>query len=150
MNAAANASRAVLAAYAKKALRPVEIVAIIVFVLFLIGTAYLIVNVSAWWWLLMIIVIAYGIIGSAMWLMIHFTLEKLAPRQTKAQQDAVAAFIARAEKIADLTGMTRFGLLLRVIQDVMTRRDTNILSDLAQGSKDLKHDFERVIAAFRS
>lgn len=149
MNAAANASRAVLAAYTKKALRPVEIIAIIVFVLFLIGTAYLIVNVSAWWWLMMIVVGAYGLIGSALWLMLHFTIEKLAPVQTKAQKAAVNAFISRVEKIADLTGMTRFGLLFRVVQDVMTRRDANILSDLAHESKDLKQDFERVIAVFR-
>lgn len=149
MNAAVQASRAVLTAYAKKTLRPVEITAVIVFAVALFGTASLIVNVSPWWWLLMIIVGAYGAIGSIMWLVIHYTLDRLTPPQTKTQSQAVHAFIVRAEKVADLAGMTRFGLLLRVIQNVLSRSETNVLSDLAQSSKDLKKSFEEVIAAFR-
>lgn len=149
MNAATLASRAVLAAYAKKALRPVEIGAILVLAIALLGTSYLIANVSAWWWLLMIVVIAYGVIGSLLWLILHFTIDKLEPPQTKTQKVAVAQFIEKTEKIADMIGVTRFGLLLRIMRDVMGRNDTNVLAEFARDSKDLKTSFEQVIQAFR-
>lgn len=143
------ASRAVLAAYAKKTLKPVEIIAIIVFVVFLLGTAYLIANVSPWWWLLMIVIGAYGVIGSILWLIIHFTLDKLTPAQTAAQKESVSIFITQAEKVADLTGITRFGLLLRVIRSVMAPQSGNILSDLAHDSDELRKTFQLVVSSFR-
>jgi len=150
MNATTLASRAVLSAYAAKALRPFEIIAALIFVAALAGSAYLIASVSGWWWLLLIVVIAYGIIGSIVWFILHFTIDKLRPEQTQEQQDVVKDFIDRTEKIADTIGLTRFGLLLRIVRDVVSRRKDNVLTDFAYDSKGLKDDFEKVIAAFRS
>jgi len=149
MNATTLASRAVLSAYATKALRPFEITAALVFVVALAGTAYLIAAVSGWWWLLMIVVIAYGIIGSIVWLILHFTIDKLRPEQTEEQQRVVKSFIDRTEKIADTIGLTRFGLLLRIVRDVVTRRKDNVLTDFAYDSKGLKDDFNNVVQAFK-
>lgn len=149
MNAATLASRAVLAQYATKVLRPVEWVAIWVLVVLFIATGYLVTYVSAWWWLLMIVVIAYGVIGSIVWLVIHFTIDRLRPEQTPVQKKAVASFIDSAEKVADTVQVTRFGLILRVIRSVMTRNATNVLTEFTGDSKELATDFEKVVRAFR-
>ena len=148
VNATTLASRAVLSAYAKKALRPFELIAMAIFVASLAGTTYLITAVSGWWWLLMIVVIAYGIVGSIVWLILHFTIDKLRPTQTPKQEKIVGNFIDRTEKIADMIGLTRFGLLLRIVRDVLSRRKENVLTDFAYDSKGLKDDFQKVIAAF--
>jgi hypothetical protein len=149
MNPTTLASRAVLAAYTKKALRPFEIIAMIIFVITLAITTYLVAAVSAWWWLLMIVVISYGVIGSILWLILHFTIDKLRPKQTKKQEEAVKNFIDSTEKIADIIGLTRFGLILRVVRDVVSRRQENVLTDFAYSSKGLKDDFKKVIEAFK-
>ena len=150
MDAMTKASRAVLAEYARRTLRPFEIGAVILFIVLLIGTTYLVVNVSAWWWLLMIVVFAYGIIGSLLWLIVHFTMDRLRPAQTKVQVSAVRHFVERIAKVSDTIGITKFGLLLRVIGDVMRRRDQNVIQEFAHDSSDLKSSFEEVIAQFRT
>lgn len=149
MDAMTKASRAVLAEYARKTLRPFEIGAVILFVILLIGTTYLIVNVSAWWWLLMIVVFAYGFIGSLLWLIVHFTMDRLRPAQTKVQVGAVHDFVERIAKVSDTVGITKFGLLLRVIGDVMRRREQNVIQEFAHDSSDLKTSFENVIDSFK-
>jgi hypothetical protein len=149
MNAVSLASRAVLSRYAAKVLRPIELIAMAIFILLLIGTTLLITYVSAWWWLLMIVVVAYGIIGSIAWFIIHFTIDRLRPEQTPTQIEAVDSFIGRVEKIADTLQITRFSLIIRVLRDVMKRQSTNVLTEFANDSKDLKEDFSRVIDAFK-
>lgn len=149
MNAVTLASRAVLAQYASKVLRPVEWIAMGVFVLFFIGTVVLATYFSAWWWMLMIVVIAYGLIGSIFWLVLHFTIDRLRPNQTMAQTAIVKSFIGRIEKMADSLHITRFRLLLRIIHDVMARSSSNVLTEFAQASKELKNEFEQVIDTFR-
>lgn len=148
MNAITLASRAVLARYATKVLRPIEVVAIGLFIALLIGTVLLITYVSAWWWLMMILVIAYGIFGSVAWLVLHYTIDQVRPEQTPHQTEAVDRFIGHSEKIADTLQMTQFGLILRVIRDVMGRKDTNVLTDFTENSKGLKEEFEHVIKTF--
>jgi hypothetical protein len=150
MDAVTKASRAVLAEYTRKTLRPIEIVAIIIFVFTLIGTTYLIVNVSGWWWLAMIVVISYGFIGSILWLIIHFTIDHLRPKQTKAQQREVKNFVAKIDKISGTITTTKFGLLLKVIGDVMRKREQNVIQEFAHDSSDLKASFERVISEFQA
>lgn len=149
MNATTKASRAVLAEYARKTLRPIEIIAASIFILALVGSAFLIANISGWWWLLMIIVIAYGLIGSLFWLILHFTIDKLRPEQTSSQKNVVSSFIAQLDKVSDTIGMTKFGLLLRIIGDVMRRREQNVLQEFAQDSGKLRSQFEDVIIAFK-
>ena len=149
MNATTLASRAVIAAYAKKVLRPLEIIAIIILVIAVLGTAFLIAQASGWWWLLMIVVLAFGFFGSILWLIIRFTLDRLNPPQTPVQKKVVAKFVAQVESVSDTIGMTRFGLILRIIRDVMRRGERNVLTDLARDSRDLKGDFENVIKAFK-
>ncbi|MDB5165226.1 MAG: hypothetical protein JWM00_116 [Candidatus Saccharibacteria bacterium] len=149
MNAVSLASRAVLAQYATRVIRPLEFIVIGIFVLAVTGVIVLVTYVSAWWWLLMIVVVAYGIIGSIAWLVIHFTIDKLRPEQTKAQTDEVNRFIVKVEKVADTLQITRFGLMLRVIRDVMSRNRTNVLTEFTEDSKDLKDGFQRVISAFK-
>ncbi len=149
MDAYTKASRAVLAAYAKKTLLPFEIAAIVLFILAMLGTAWLIVQISAWWWVLMILVIAYGLIGSIVWLIIHFTIDKLRPEQDSEQKAAVKRFISDVDKIADTMGTTRFGLLLRIIRDVMQHRDRNILTEFADDSSALTEDFKQVVKLFQ-
>jgi hypothetical protein len=150
MNATTLASRAVLSAYAKKALLPFEIIAMVIFVIALAGSAYLIASVSGWWSILLIVVIAYGLVGSILWLIVHFTIDKLRPKQTARQEQAVKQFIDRAGTIADTVGLTRFGLILRIVRDVVARKEDNVLTSFTRDSKGLKTDFENVIAAFRS
>jgi hypothetical protein len=149
MDAVTKASRAVLAEYARKTLRPFEIGAVILFIILLIGTTYLIVNVSGWWWLLMIVVFAYGLIGSLLWLIVHFTMDRLRPTQTKVQVSAVRDFVEKISKVSDAVGITKFGLLLRVIGDVMRRREQNVLQEFAHNSSDLKDSFSAVIESFK-
>ena len=149
MNAVTLASRAVLAQYATKVIRPYEYVILGFFLLLVGATVALIAYVSPWWWLLMIVVVAYGIIGSLAWLVIHFTIDKIRPIQTKAQADVVRRFITKLEKVADTLQVTRFGLVLRVIRDVMSRNSLNVLTEFAHDSKDLKKEFEAVVEAFR-
>jgi len=149
MDAVTKASRAVLAEYARRTLRPFEIGAVILFVILLIGTTYLIVNVSAWWWLLMIVVFAYGIIGSLLWLTVHFTMDRLRPAQTAVQVSAVRNFVERIAKVSDTIGITKFGLLLRVIGDVIRKREQNVIQEFAHDSSDLKSSFEKVIRSFQ-
>ena len=98
----------------------------------------------------MIIVITYGFIGSLIWLVIRFTLDRLRPEQTVLQKKAVKEFLEKFDKIAETVGMTKFGFLLRVIGDVMRRREQNVLSEFTQDSSKLKTSFESVIDAFRS
>ena len=148
MDAMTKASRAVLAEYARKTLRPFEIGAVILFVILLIGTTYLIVNISAWWWLLMIVVFAYGIIGSLLWLIVHFTMDRLRPAQTKVQVNAVRDFVERISKVSDTIGITKFGLLLRIIGDVMRKREQNVIQEFAHDSSALKEEFQRLIRLF--
>lgn len=149
MNAVTLASRAVLAQYATRVIRPLEWVVAAIFILAVTGDVLLITYVSAWWWLLMVVVIAYGIIGSIAWLVIHFTIDHLRPEQTKTQTKAVNHFIVKAEKVADTLQITRFGLILRVIRDVMSRGNKNVLTEFTEDSRDLKDEFQRVIDAFR-
>jgi hypothetical protein len=149
MDAVTKASRAVLAEYARKTLRPIEIGAVILFVLLLISTTLLIVNISGWWWLLMIVVFAYGLIGSLVWLIVHFTMDRLRPTQTKVQKNAVQDFVEKISKISNTIGITKFGLILRVIGDVMRRREKNVIQEFAHDSSDLKSSFENVIRSFK-
>jgi hypothetical protein len=149
MDAVTKASRAVLAEYARKTLRPFEIGAVILFVILLIGTTYLIVNISAWWWLLMIVVFAYGLLGSLLWLIVHFTMDRIRPTQTKEQVSAVRNFVERIAKVSDTIGITKFGLLLRVIGDVMRRREQNVIQEFTHDSSELKNSFENVINSFK-
>lgn|SRR3990167_30303 len=149
MDATTKASRAVLAEFARKTLRPYEIAGIGLFVVGLIGTAWLISSISAWWWLLMIVVIGYGLIGSIAWLVLHFTIDKIKPSQTAEQAHAVKQFIVKVDKVADTIGLTRFALILRIVGDVMGRRDRNVLSEFADDSMALKDEFKAVINVFR-
>lgn len=149
MNAVTLASRAVLAHYATKVIRPVEYIVLGLFLILVAVTVLLATYVSAWWWLLMIIVIAYGLVGSIVWLIIHFTIDRLRPDQTVAQKKAVRTFVTQAEQVADTLQLTRFGLILRVIRDVMARNSTNILTEFANDSKELKFAFEKVVRLFR-
>jgi hypothetical protein len=150
MNAVSLASRAVLAQYATKVIRPLECIVMGLFLTLFVGTVLLATYVNAWWWLLMIVVLAYGVIGSIAWLVIHFTIDRLRPEQTPVQKKAVAGFIGRIEKIADTLQITRFGLMLRVIRDVMAKSNSsNVLTEFANDSKELKHDFEEVVNVFR-
>lgn len=149
MNAVTLASRAVLAHYAAKVIRPVEYMVLGLFLVLVIVTVLLATYISAWWWLLMIVVVAYGVIGSIIWLIIHFTIDRLRPDQTVAQKRAVRTFVTQAEQVADTLQLTRFGLILRVIRDVMARNNTNVLTEFAGNSKQLKVSFDKVIAAFR-
>ena len=150
MEAIAKASRAVITQYAAKTIRPIEIIAMVVFVVLFIGTVLLATMISQWWWLLMIVVLAYGLVGSILWLVIHFSLDKLRPDQTTSQKQAVAKFIESSEKIADTIGLTRFGLILRILQSVMSRKRDTLLVEFSADSKELKADFEQVIAAFKN
>lgn len=143
------ASRAILARYATKVIRPFEYIVIGIFLVLVVSTILLVTYVSAWWWLLMIVVVAYGVIGSIAWLIIHFTIDRLRPDQTLEQKQAVEKFITRAERVADTLQITRFGLILRVIRSVMTPRRANIISEFTTDSKELKSDFEKVVDAFR-
>lgn len=149
MSAVTLASRAVLAQYATKVIRPFEYLILGFFLLLVIGTVLLASYVSPWWWLLMIVVIAYGIIGSIAWLVIHFTIDRLRPDQTPVQKQVVNRFIVQVEKVADTLQVTRFTLLLRVIRDVMSRNRTNVLTEFANDSKELKEDFQKVINTFK-
>lgn len=149
MNAVTLASRAVLAQYATKVIRPFEFMILGFFLVLVISTVLLASYVSPWWWLLMVVVVAYGIIGSIAWLVIHFTIDKLRPEQTNSQTEAVKKFITKVEKVADTLQITRFGLVLRVIRDVMDRGRANVLTEFANDSKDLKSSFEKVVSAFR-
>jgi hypothetical protein len=97
----------------------------------------------------MIIVIAYGLVGSIVWLIIHFTIDRLRPDQTVAQKKAVRTFVAQAEQVADTLQLTRFGLILRVIRDVMAGNNTNVLTEFADNSQQLKLSFQKVINTFK-
>lgn len=149
-NATTRATYAVLAAYARKTLRPVEVTAAVVFALALGGTTYLIVNFSAWWWLLMILVLLYGILGSILWLILHYTLDRITPSQTPSQRQAVARFIDKTAAVATSLGISQFGLLLRITHDIFHRNKQNVLTEFAKDSSDLKNAFEQVIQTFRS
>jgi hypothetical protein len=150
MSATTNATYAVLAAYSRKILRPVEMTAVVIFAAAVAGATYLIVSFSAWWWLLMLVVILYGVLGSILWLILRYTLDKITPEQTAKQQMAVKAFIVKSSKVADTLGISQFALLLRIVQDVLHRKQSNILTEFAKDSNDLKHEFEKVIQAFAS
>lgn len=151
MNAKTRATQAVLSAYARKVLRPIEIVASIVFAIALAGTAYLIANLSAWWWLLMIVVLLYGLLGSILWLVLHYTLDRITPDQTSYQKRAVAKFIARTETVANSLNISQFGLLLRITHDVFHKNtERNVLTEFAKDSSNLREAFKEVIEAFDS
>lgn len=143
------ASRAILARYATKVIRPIEYIITGIFLLLVVMTVLLATYVSAWWWLLMIIVVAYGVVGSIAWLIIHFTIDRLRPDQTITQKQAVEKFITKAEKVADTLQVTRFGLILRVIQSVMSPKRANIITEFTNDSKELKGDFDKVVETFR-
>ena len=149
MNAVTLASRAVLAQYASKVIRPFEYIILGFFLVLFVGTVLLASYVSPWWWFLMIVVIAYGLIGSIAWLVIHFTIDKLRPEQNVSQTEAVNKFVVRIEKVADTLQVTRFGLVLRIVRDVMSRGKANVLTEFANDSKELKQGFEEVIHSFR-
>lgn len=149
MNAYTLATRAVIAEYAHRVLRPVIIVGCILLIIGIISSAYLIAAVSNWWWLLMFVVIIYGILGSVAWLIVRFTLEKIRPRsQTASQKDAVKQFINQLSLMNDTMGMTKFGLLLRIISDVTSKREEHTVRRFIGDSKDLKYSFDDVIRAF--
>ena len=147
ISSATTASRAVIAAYAKQILRPFEIVAIILFFALLVLSIYLIISVSAWWWILLILVLAYGIVVSLLWLIIHTIIGRLRPPQTAIQREAVDNFIEHSKNIADIMGITRLGLLIRLVRDVLTRRPQT-LDTAISGSKDLKHSFTELMKLF--
>lgn len=149
MNAVTLASRAVLAHYAAKVIRPVEYIVLGLFLILVVITVLLVTYVSAWWWLLMIMVVTYGVIGSIVWLIIHFTIDRLRPDQTAAQKKAVRTFVAQAEQVADTLQLTRFGLILRIIRDVMARNSTSILTEFTDNSRQLKLSFQKVINTFK-
>ena len=148
MDAYQAASRAVISTYAKKVLLPFEIGAAAIFVLAVIGTSWLIVQYSAWWWMLMIIVLPYGLIGSIIWLLIHTTIDRLSPVQTKAQRHAVAQFSHSVEHVAADIGMTQFSLMLKIIRSVMRPSQHQLLDEFTGSSKELKRDFEQLIRLF--
>lgn len=150
MKPTVTASRAILAAYARKILLPIEIIALILFTAAMFGTTYLITAVSAWWWLLMILVVLYGIIGSVIWLIVHIALNQIEPVQTEVQRKAVGEFILQTEAVADMLGLSRFGLLLRILRDVVRKRKDNVIVEFAKDSQQLKKRLAAVIETFRS
>lgn len=149
MDATTKASRAVLAEFARKALRPYEIAGVSLFISGIIGASLLITFLSAWWWLLMIVMIGYGIIGSLAWLVFHYTLDKVNPPQTDEQKRAVRQFVTKVSTLADTIGLTRFALIARIISDVMARKQQNVLSEFAHDSSSLKDDFLELISLFQ-
>lgn len=98
----------------------------------------------------MILVVLYGIIGSVIWLIVHIALNQIEPVQTEVQRKAVGEFILQTEAVADMLGLSRFGLLLRILRDVVRKRKDNVIVEFAKDSQQLKKRLAAVIETFRS
>ncbi len=148
MNAIQLASRAVFSAYVQKLLRPIEIVTASVLLLSVAAAGYLSSSVSIWWLLLFVPLILLSLIASVIWLIVTGLLRRFTPVQSQTQKREVQRFVGLVGSHADLLGLTKFGLIVRVIQDVIRRSDKNILSSTIDDSKELSATFKNVVNSF--
>ena len=149
MNAAQLSSRAVLGAYARRALRPIVLIVAVVLVFIMLLIGYLAANVSAWWLVMLLPVVVVSAVATTLWAIVRLVISRLTPAQTILQKKAVGTFVTLVDKNANLLGLSKLGIIIQVIRDVMAHSDSNIISRTIGDSKELATSFKQVINSFK-
>jgi len=142
------AIRAVTAEFARQFVQPFLWLGIAIIAGVLILIAVLAFTLSQWWWLAAIPVFLLGCVGGVLWLVIRFILSNLSPHLDSQQKAATIQFTTKLQ-FAIETLRTPYPLIIfYVIRDIVLRRDTGFLGEVAQHSKTLKPDFETLRKLF--
>lgn len=148
MKASITAIRAITAEFAKQYIRPFFWVGLGIVACLLIITILLAVNISAWWWLLAVPVVAFGIVGLIIWLIVQFVLSQLAPRLNTEQKTATKQFVGKLQFASETVQTPYPVMIFYVIRDIIFRRDQGFLSEVTQHSRTLKPDFDALKELF--
>jgi hypothetical protein len=142
------AIRAITAEFARQFVQPFLWIGIAVITLVLVLISILAFTISQWWWLAAIPMFLLGCVGGVLWLLIHIILNGLSPRLDAAQKAATKQFTAKLQFAVE-TLQTPYPLIIFfVIRDIILRRNTGFLSEVAQHSKTLQPDFNALRKLF--
>jgi hypothetical protein len=142
------AIRAITAEFARQFVQPFLWIGIAVIVIILVLISILAFTISQWWWLAAIPVFLLGCVGGVLWLLIRVILNSLSPKLDTDQKAATKQFTAKLQFAVE-TLQTPYPLIIFfVIRDIILRRDTGFLSEVAQHSKTLQPDFDALRKLF--
>ena len=109
----------------------------------------LLVNVNIWWWLLAAPVMLIIIVGIAAALLAWAIIVKIRPKITKMQSRAVAGFVDKLERVTEGLQTPMPFIILRIIIDLVWKRDTPFIQQLTKDSTTLHNDFEQLVKDFK-
>lgn len=142
------AIRAITAQFAQQFVRPFFWIGLGIIISLAILIIVMAVTISSWWWLAIIPVVILGGIVSVAWLLVRMILGRLSPRLDARQQLATKQFVTKLQ-FATETLQTPYPLIIfYVVRDILLRRDTGFINEVAEQSKTLRPDFEQLRKLF--
>lgn len=142
MPAKTTTARAITAFLARRTLRVITVIAIIIGLVFLIAIWALATQVSSWWWLLLIpLMIIVAAFLALRWVLNRLINGVYRPALTTEQKASLETFTGKISKLVEArsTPLPIFALL--TLWDIIRRRDATTVRSLIDDSKGLKKDF---------
>jgi hypothetical protein len=140
--------RAITVEFARQFIQPFVWIVLGIIVFLLLITGVLAFTVSQWWWLLAIPIIAIGLIGATIWIIVRLIAKRISPQLNTQQKVAVRQFIDKLRFVVE-TARTPYPIIvLIVIKDLITRKENGIIQEMATQSKTLRPDFEELRKLF--
>lgn len=148
MKANITAIRAITAEFARQFIQPFLWVGLGLIILMTIAVGSLAFALSQWWWLLLAPIILFGVVGTVIWLLVRFILNRVSPRLNAKQKSATKQFVTKLQTTTETIQTPYPVIVFYVIRDIILRKDSGFISEVTQRSKTLKPDFEELTRLF--
>lgn len=137
--------RAVAAVYAKRIIRLVTVIGVVIFILLIIGTALLAAYVSNYWWLALIFILPISIIVSILLILSLLVANAVQGKELRRPQEKlVGAFVDKLQSVVERTQLS-FGFVLFIIaKDLLFHRNLKSLEAFIGDSNSLKRDLDEL------
>jgi hypothetical protein len=150
MKSNVSAIRAVTAEFAQRFIQPFIWTALGMIVFMLIIVGWLAIALSEWWWLLVIPIFLLAIIGTVIWLIVRFILNRISPRLTAKQTKATKQFVTKLQFATEAIQTPYPVIIFYVMRDIILRKDSGFISEVTQQSKTLRPDFDELRKLFEN
>lgn len=140
--------RSIGAEFARRLYIPIAILTAIICALLVTGV-FLLATLSEWWLLLLIpevigISVVFGVLMIS-WLVIR----SVRPLQTKAQRDAVKAYVDKLQRVSDNVQTPKIIVFFRVLRDISAPRKDGFIGSMTDDTISLKRDFSELQKMFQ-
>jgi hypothetical protein len=142
MKAPLSAFRAVTALYAQQFIRPFFIWSFSILSLLLLLDVWLGYHFSSWLWLIAIPLILLGGVDLVLWLTIAFIVRRIAPHLNREQRTASKQFIAKIQRLSDVTHTPYPFIVINIIKDLLFGHKHSYIQGIMHDSKTLTSDFD--------